>query len=109
METVNRKDVIKNLTITIRTLKNDIKDVQRNGGYVSWSDYKKLFSLREEARYLNIIHALLKKNIDFNNEFQLLESVKKVGVETHWNEGNEPDEYTFQQYCDKYNIVQDKP
>lgn len=102
-ETINRKETIKDFTVTIRSLKNEIKEMQRKQGYVSWSDYNKLSKLREEARYLNIIHTLLKKKVDLDKEFSsVMEDIKSIGIETHWYEGNEPNEDVFKKYVQKY-------
>lgn len=107
--TIYRKEHIKVLVKDIKATKNEIKELMRAYSGRTYIAQYKLFELKEEVRYLNIIHSLLKRKIDLNQDFDLiLEHIVSNGIETKWKpiQGcgtvNSPNEDVFRRLVEKY-------
>lgn len=97
---INRKEIIKNNIIKIRSLKKEYKILQKNKKPF-YSTYRLTMDEKEKARYFNIAHTLIKKTKKDNllelSNIEIFDLIISLRIETKWKK-NKIEEYGYYSY-----------
>lgn len=90
---LERRIILKGFILEIRTLKKEIKDLQRSKKSI-WNKNYRLLELKKIIRGFGILHTIIKKNpnLDINEEnvnFIITKNfISSFKIETKWKDDN---------------------